>query len=370
MKFMSKLSIVLASMLTICDSYMVFASPDPECPEKNKEMSSIFGTAKNIEIIDADTYLVIETNDGESWVDIERDEIPKFEAVIGKRLNIVYLLDQYWSEGDEECRQNRKILRISIQNDAKDKNVKSVDDNLDNISQSTGLNLGNNEVTGIIRVEEGRYIKDPSYYYLRLPSGNEVFLGNNKKIWDNLDLRKCINFATNNGTPVTLKGEITEHDGKISFKNDDFTCTQAPYSSQYASYEGCYGPKIGGLQLGMSEASVKNVIGEYAQKNNIKYQDGSKSLGAGEDKFFDVGFFGKKTADRFAVGKNYFGVSDLQSKDFMQKFMREYNIPEVIPEKYQGLFGKPGIKYTYVNKKDGYSISIFPNEIMVDSRRK
>ena len=119
----------------------------------------------------------------------------------------------------------------------------------------------------------------------------------------------------------------------------------------------------------MTKSSAANVIGEYANAHNIRYKDGDTAL-VGNTKLLDVGFFPGNQALKYQIGKEYFGADNLQDKGFLDKFMREYNIPEFTPMPFKDLFGNSGEKYVYTNTNDKYSINVFPNDILVEAIRK
>lgn len=196
------------------------------------------------------------------------------------------------------------------------------------------------------------------FYFLIQKDGTQIFLGAPFEVQED-PAKDCVEKAAENESEVTLEGILIKEENEYSFLDNKYICAKASRSSGSG-----YGPRIFGLQVGMTEPEAINIISQYAQKHNIPYDKSEPILYNDKGKIFDVAFLDSKNAKIYMIGNQAFNVSDMFDKSFLQKFVNNYNIPEIKRMEYDSGFGR-GVKYVYTNEEQGYKLDIYKNYLTV-----
>ena len=198
-----------------------------------------------------------------------------------------------------------------------------------------------------------------NFYFLIPKDGTQILLGAPFEVQEDPN-KECVVKAEENESEVTLEGILIKEGNEYSFLDDKYVCVQAspPTGSGY-------GPRIFGLQVGMTEPEAINIIAQYAQKHNIPY-DKAKPLLYNNGILLEVVFMDSKTANMYMVTGQAFNVSTMFDRSFLQQFVNKYNIPELNPLEYSSAGGRE-LKYVYINEEEGFKLDIYKTYLTVTS---
>lgn len=118
-----------------------------------------------------------------------------------------------------------------------------------------------------------------------------------------------------------------------------------------------YGPKIFGLQLGMSENEVNDILNTLAKEYNGRIF--SDYLISKDNKYSMQVHIKNKKLYGFVIYSSFFDISNLNNKNFIRDFCNHYSIP--LDEMYNN---------SYTNIEDGYKIIINYNDVSIKTIEK
>lgn len=198
-----------------------------------------------------------------------------------------------------------------------------------------------------------------NFYFLVPKNGTQIFLGAPFEVQEDPN-KECVGKAEENESEVTLEGILIKEGNEYSFLEDKYACVQAAPSTGSG-----YGPRIFGLQVGMTKPEAINIIAQYAQKHNIPY-DKVKPLLYNNGIILEVVFMDSKTANAYMITCQAFNVSTMFDRSFLQQFVDNYNIPELNPLEYSSA-GVREVKYVYKNEEEGFKLDIYKTYLTVTS---
>lgn len=214
-------------------------------------------------------------------------------------------------------------------------------------------------------------------YYVKTKGSQIVRLGTYDDITDT-EGQDCVvdAYKVPYNPKITLEGDLTYIEQYHGYKTYAFKgiyqCLSPIAPEQHILHsDNAYGPKIFGLQLGMSKAEAEDILARLARKRNLIFDERGELtdfLLFDQDTMqyvvVDINESSSNTPVRegevysYILNPPLFNIRGNFDREFLQKFIDTYHIPQLVPD---------GNVLTYRDAKQGFQVRVHPNAIAISA---